>query len=120
MLDRKFDSNIYVGDMLEYENDGVKRKVTGKSFVDGNLIITFDQPISGYKMIDYILRSRMGGTYQYIYLWKGNSDFSFNFGLMPQSAAIDSGAGAQGTAEDDIKGVLRPQGSAWDIGAKPL
>ena len=40
-----------------------------------------------------------------------------NYRLRENSPAIDAGANASGTVDDDLSGNARPNGSAWDMGA---
>lgn len=39
-----------------------------------------------------------------------------NFRLKPVSPALDAGTSAMGLVDDDLLGVLRPEGLAWDMG----
>ncbi len=111
-------AKFVVGEYAEYcpyvsGCDGIPRVITGKS----SGIIAFSPAISDYVAPDCgssIGPDRCG---IYVVLWgSNNTNCTLDLRLTETSPAINAGVGLNGFATD-FAGTIRPQGSAWDIGA---
>jgi len=115
---------IQVGDIIEYNEDGIARTVTSKEDIR-------DADYSSWRWFTKITfePSVLMEENRVVAIWKNNTNFIRDIRLKPRSIVIDAGIDVTPYLADairrfpdydfytDIEGNPRPQGTGFDIGA---
>jgi chitodextrinase len=91
------------GDYVEFEYDGVVRRVqvSGEGYIDLDIPLN-ETPVEG----------------EFLLNWKTSNDFNYDLRLREESPANDAGFDfSSDIGNRDKAGVIRAKGSGWDIGA---
>ena len=117
IIDSSFDSDVAIGDIVVYKNDGVERTITNKELQGSNLILTVDTALEDYDIINFMINNAPSHWHHFLEIWPAGSNITYDFSLLSNSPAIDNGVDlSEEGFNSDFDGNLRESG-AWDIGA---